>query len=72
MELKKKTPAGTLIARYKQDEFYPGFYVDLHGGVPVCTVEYEPSKGCVQVVVYSNPDSDEPSHIIQIPAKEEA
>lgn len=29
MELKKKTPAGTLIARHKQDESFPGCRVEL-------------------------------------------
>ena len=71
MNLQKKTKVGTLMAGYKPDrEVYPGFWIDLfrkgNPMLPVCTVEYEPTKGCVQVVVYANGDSDEPTHIIPI------
>jgi hypothetical protein len=71
MGLQKKTKVGTLMAGYKPDQIdYPGFWIDLFrkgkSMLPVCTVEYEPTKGCVQVVVYANGDSDEPTHIIPI------
>ena len=29
MELKRKTPSGTLVTRYNQSDEYPGFWVDL-------------------------------------------
>lgn len=77
MSLKKKTPVGTLMAGYKPERVdYPGFWIDLfrkgESLLPLCTVEYEPTKGCVQVVVYADGDSDEPTHIIpvRLPIKE--
>ena len=78
MILQKKTKVGTLTAGYKLDKIdYPGLWIDLFRKdkpmLPVCMVEYEPHKGCVQVVVYADGDSDEPTHIIPIKLlKEEA
>lgn len=70
MMLQKKTELGTLVARYKQDEVYPGFWVDLRHAdkiiVPVCNVEYSPEDGCIQVVIYKDSTSDEPTDIIKI------
>lgn len=71
MNLQKKTKVGTLTVGYKPDGLvYPGFWIDLSRKgepmLPICTVGYEPSKGCVQVVVYANGDSNEPTHIIPI------
>lgn len=77
MNLKKKTVVGTLMAGYKPDLLdYPGFWIDLFRKgqpmVPLCTVEYDPTKGCLQVIVYADGDSNEPTHIIPIklPLKE--
>lgn len=70
MNLQKKTNLGTLTARYKHDEIYPGFWIDLRREdgelVPICNVEYEPNKHCIQVVVYEEVDSEEPTDIIEI------
>jgi hypothetical protein len=69
MMLQKKTNIGTLTARYKPDD-YPGFWIDLRMSdgelVPVCNVEYEPTKNCIQVVVYKESTSEEPTDIIEI------
>ena len=60
MMLQKKTNLGTLTARYKPDD-YPGFWIDLriqNGNlIPICNVEYESSKNCIQIVVYKEADS---------------
>ena len=68
--LQKKTNLGTLMSRYKQDEIYPGFWIDLRQKdgelIPICNVEYEPSKNCIQIVVYSDVNCDDPSDIIEI------
>ena len=68
--LKKKTNLGTLTTRYKQDDVYPGFWIDLRQDdrelVPICNVEYEPSKNCIQVVIYSDVNCEEPTNIIEI------
>ena len=70
MMLQKKTNLGTLTARYKPDETYPGFWIDLRTKdkelVPICNVEYDPNKNCIQVVVYKEVDLDEPTDIIEI------
>lgn len=71
MELKISSPKGTLISSYKPDRAErPGFYIDLfHRNkprMPVCTVEYEPSKNCVQVIVYGDGNSEEPTHIVPV------
>ena len=71
MELKKKTKAGTLIARYKQDGIdYPGFWIDLFRKgkqlQPICNIEYDPNKDCIQVVVYGSGNSDEPTVVEKI------
>lgn len=76
MDLKKKTNAGTLMVRYKADRMNaPGFWVDLFRKgkslLPVCTVEYEPIKDCVQVAVFADGNSKEPTHIIPINLPEE-
>lgn len=74
MELKKKTNLGTLMSRYKQDNTYPGFWIDLRQAdgelVPICNVEYEPTKNCIQIVVYEDTTKDEPTNIIEINLKE--
>ena len=76
MNLQKKTKIGTLMAGYRPDPTYPGFWVDLFRKgkpmLPLCIVEYEPTKECLQAVVYADGDSDEPTHIIPIklPTKE--
>lgn len=70
MNMKKKTNLGTLTARYKPDEIYPGFWIDLRREdgelVPICNVEYEPNKNCIQIVVYQEADSEEPTDVIEI------
>lgn len=70
MMMQKKTPLGTLVATYKQDSIYPGFYVDLRDEekklLPVCNVEYNYEKQCIQVIVYGNTNIDEPTDIIDI------
>lgn len=70
MMLQKKTALGTLTTRYKHDEEYPGFWIDLRQKdgelIPVCNVEYEPGKNCIQVVVYGDATLDEPTDIIEI------
>lgn len=69
MMLQKKTNLGTLMSRYKPDD-YPGFWIDLRQAdgelIPICNVEYEPSKNCIQVVVYGNASEEEPTDIIEI------
>ena len=69
MKLHKKTNLGTLTARYKPDD-YPGFWIDLRREdgelVPICNVEYEPNKNCIQVVVYADADTEEPTDVIEI------
>ena len=72
MMLQKKTNLGTLMARYKQNDEYPGFWIDLRQKdkkevTCICDVEYEPNKNCIQIVVYGNINSDEPTDIIEIP-----
>lgn len=71
--MQKKTPLGTLVTTYKQDSIYPGFYVDLRHYtnkgkdiLPVCNVEYNYEKECIQVIVYGNTNIDEPTDIIDI------
>ena len=58
MMLQKKTNLGTLTARYKPDDGYPGFWIDLRNKsgelIPICNVEYEPIKNCIQIVVYED------------------
>ena len=71
MMLQKKTNLGTLIVRYKQEKEYPGFYVDLKENgkgdlTAICNVEYDITKNCIQVVVYGDVDSDEPTEIVEI------
>lgn len=70
MELKKKTDAGTLVARYKQDAICPGFWIDLFRKgkdlQPICNVEYDPTKKCIQVVIYADGDSDSPTGVHEI------
>lgn len=70
MQLMRKTPIGTLMARYKRDEEYPGFVIDLfRKGLPsaaICMVEYEPSHNCIQVVVYGDSRADAPTTIAKI------
>ena len=70
MMLQKKTNLGTLMARYKPDETYSGFWIDIKTNnkkiVPVCNVEYNPDKNCIQVVVYGDINIDEPTKIIEI------
>lgn len=67
----KKTKVGTLMAGYKPDRIdYPGLWIDLFRKgkpmLPVCMVEYDPHKCCVQIVVYADGDSDEPTHVIPL------
>lgn len=73
MMIQKKTELGTLMGRYKSDDVYPGFWIDLRTKdkelVPVCNVEYNPNKNCIQVVVYGNDNSEEPTDIIEISIK---
>jgi hypothetical protein len=70
MMLQKKTKLGTLTTRYNQDDIYPGFWIDLRQAdgelIPICNVEYEPSKNCIHVVVYKEASLDEPTDIIEI------
>ena len=73
MMLQKKTNLGTLTARYKPDD-YPGFWIDLRDKnkelIPICNVEYEPSKNCIQIVVYEDATTEEPTNIIEIKLEE--
>lgn len=71
MMLQKKTELGILVASYKQDDEYPGFYIDLrkneeHKFTPICNIEYEQDKDCVQIVVYGDVNSEEPTDVIEI------
>lgn len=70
MKLQKKTNLGTLTARYKPDEIYPGFWIDLRREdgelVPICNVEYEPNKNCIQIIIYENAEDEEPTKIVEI------
>ena len=70
MMLQKKTNLGTLTARYKPDEVYSGFWIDLKKKdsklVPVCNIEYEPNKNCIQIVIYGNAENEEPTEIVEI------
>lgn len=70
MKLQKKTNLGTLTARYKPDEIYSGFWMDLRQAdgelVPICNVEYEPNKNCIQIVVYGNASDEDPTEVIEI------
>lgn len=70
MELKRKTGVGTLFARYNQNEDYPGFWIDLwkkeKGMQPVCNIEFDSDKQCIQVVVYADGNKDDPTHVIDI------
>lgn len=70
MMMQKKINLGTLTARYKHDEEYPGFWIDLRQKdgelIPICNVEYDANKNCIQVVVYKDADSEEPTDIIEI------
>ena len=74
MMLQKKTNLGTLTARYKHDEIYPGFWIDLRQAdgelVPICNVEYDSNKNCIQVIVYKESSLDEPTNIIEINLEE--
>ena len=75
MMLQKKTNLGTLMARYKPDEEYPGFWVDLRtkdkSCKPICNIEYNPIKECIQIVVYANENLEEPTNIIEVIIKGE-
>lgn len=71
MDLRISTRKGTLFSRYKPDrDERPGFHIDLFKKnkpmMPVCTVEYKPCKDCVQVIVYGDGNSEEPTHIIPV------
>lgn len=70
MMLQKKTNLGTLTARYKPDEVYSGFWIDLRQAdgelVSICNVEYEPNKNCIQVVIYGNAADEEPTEVVEI------
>jgi hypothetical protein len=73
MMLQKKTILGTLMTRYKPDETYPGFWVDIKTNnketVPICNVEYDPDKNCIQIVVYGDADEEDYTEIIEIKLK---
>ena len=68
--LQKKTNLGTLMSRYKPDETYPGFWIDIRTNdkevIPVCNVEYDSDKNCIQVVVYGDANTEDPTEIIEI------
>lgn len=71
MILKKKTKLGTLMASYKPDKVdYPGFYIDLWRKdkpiQPICNIEYDPNKECIQVIVYGDGTSEEPTSITEV------
>ena len=70
MMMQKKTPLGTLVTTYKQDSIYPGFYIDLRDEeknmLPICNVEYNHEKDCIQVITYGGVNKDEPTNIIDI------
>lgn len=70
MMLQKKTNLGTLTARYKPDEVHSGFWIDLRKTdrelVPICNIEYDPNKNCIQIVVYKEASSEEPTDVIEI------
>ena len=69
MRLMKKTPIGTLVARYKGSESeYPGFWIDLKVGdslITIATIEYDNLDGKIQTVVYGERYSEEPTDIIK-------
>ncbi len=70
MMLQKKTNLGTLMARYKPDEIYSGFWIDIKTNnketVPVCNIEYNPDKNCIQVIVYGDINMEDPTEVIEI------
>lgn len=70
MMLQRKTEIGTLMARYNQNETYPGFWIDLKricaSEIPICNIEYDKGDNCIKVIVYGNKDTDEPTHVIDI------
>lgn len=74
MMLQKRTNLGTLMARYKPDEDYPGFWIDIKqknkNTVPICNVECDSQKDCIQIVVYGDKNSDIPTVVIEINLKE--
>ena len=69
------TEAGDIYVSVKKDTEYPGIYVDLKGEnvndtfekntVSLAMIEFEPDKKKIQTVVYSNGESEEPTHIIE-------
>ena len=70
MMMQKKTNLGTLTSRYKHDEIYPGFWIDLRQEdgelIPICNVEYDTNKNCIQIVIYENAADEEPTEIVEI------
>ena len=73
--LSVSTPLGNIVVTVKTDSTYPGVYVDLKGEnvtdvfeqntASLAMIEFEPSKGKVQSVVYGDAKSEEPTHIVE-------
>ena len=58
------TPNGALVIRNKNDEEYPGVYIDMHNGAPVATIEYTDCRNVddtpgIQVLVWEDATEDE-------------
>ena len=74
-EVSIDTPIGEIKVSVKADTDYPGVYVDLKGEnvndtfedntVSLAMIEYEPSIGKVQSIVYGDGNSEEPTHVIK-------
>lgn len=69
MNLMKKTKVGTLTAGYRPGETRPGFWVSILRNKrmhPLCTVEYDPERDCILLMVFANGNAEYPTHIIEI------
>lgn len=82
MRLNKQTPVGIMLARYGDSPDRPGLLIDLWKKAPVTNqdlstqqdrlvqslvkVEYDPTKGCIQILVYGDRDSEEPTSVTDV------
>lgn len=65
--MKIKTPMGAISVADKGNKDYPGCWISVGEDEElVCMVEYNSTQAQFQVVVYADPDSDDPTHIIPI------
>ena len=61
------TPVGRIVVEDKRDSAYPGCWISVGNKEDVvCAVEYDHTKAQLQVVVYANGNSDDPTHIIPV------